>query len=143
MSTSVRYKEITNATGAVFSSANLPAGGDGNDKQYRIIKRTLAAIDVGTDTGKTRGTDGCIVDQLPASANVLSIEGSTYRAGKLLDSFSVYTPGTDVPTFFQAVINYSVNASKQVIVKDAGGDATVHLAANDVVIIKLVIGPTP
>ena len=141
MGTAVRFKSITNTTGAALTTDGITDKTDGRDKQYRIIQRTLSADDIGTGSGETQHANGCLVEQLPTGANVLSIEGQTFRGGVSIDSLSAFTSGTP-DTFFQAGIEYFVNASNQVMVKDTGQDASVQLEEDDVIIIKLVIGPT-
>lgn len=143
MTTAIRYKKVLNTTGAALAPAGISDKSDGNDKQYRIITRTLAAADIGAGPGQTQHAQGCIVDQLPPGTNVLSIKGLTYRLGVLLDN----TPWGTATQFTGALtgiaqIAYSVNALNQVIVHDATALATLQLAADDEVIIKLIIGPS-
>jgi hypothetical protein len=60
MTSVIRYTEVVNATGAVFTpvAALTTSGKEGTLKHY---KRTFAAIDIGTEAGKTRSDDGCLL----------------------------------------------------------------------------------
>lgn len=69
----IRYKDVRNTTGAVFTASNFPNFTDGDDKQKKEVKRTLSAIDVGTAPGQTQSTIGVILDVIPSSYDVLSV----------------------------------------------------------------------
>jgi hypothetical protein len=139
MTTSVRYKSVTNATGAALTAAGVPSG-DGVDKLSRTIKRTFAAADIGIEAGKTQHASGCIIDVLPTGTNVLSIKGAAFKvtagAARGMDNLTL-SAGTQI-----ASLSYSVDTSLNVRVVDAGNNATVQLAATDYVVIELVIGPS-
>jgi len=138
MTTSVRYKLVTNTTGAALTAAGVPAG-DGDDKLYRVIERVFAAADIGNGAGQTQNAGGCIVDVLPAGTNALILEGAAYKvnagAARRLDNLTL-AAGAQI-----ASLSYSIDANNAVRVVDAGNNATVQLAANDYVVIKLTIGP--
>ena len=138
MSTSVRYKLVTNNTGAALTAVGVNSG-DGDDKLYRVIKRVFAAADIGANAGQTQEAHGCIVDILPPGTNVLALEGSAYKvnagAVRRLDNLTL-NAGAQI-----ASLSYSVDVNSAVRVVDAGNNAAVQLAANDYIVIKLTIGP--
>jgi len=59
MVASVRHTEFTNATGAVVAAGGAEVE-KGQDYGFEVVKRTLAAADIGTDEGETQHASGMI-----------------------------------------------------------------------------------
>ena len=79
MTTSVRYQNVQNTLGIALTSANFPYLGDGDDKQFKVIKRQLSAADIGIGAGQIGNASGAIIGVAPSTANVLWIEALIYR----------------------------------------------------------------
>jgi hypothetical protein len=137
MTASVRYKVVTNTTGAALTAAGI-VGNDGDDKQYKVIARRLTAADIGNAAGQTQNATGALVYALPEgskAASVLLVKGVTYRNGRMIDNL-VNAAAANIPNFAYRQVGLNI------VVLDTAGTG-MQLAADDLVVVELVIGSTP
>ncbi len=155
MPTASRYKSVTNTTGAALTVAGVPTG-DGSDRSTRVIKRTLAAIDCGTEAGKTRHALGCIVDVLQTgpniggtaqpAINILNLSGAAWKlvpaaAGRPI-TYRRLDNHVDALAAHIANIQYFFYPSDNTIrVYDGGNDVSTILATGDYIEVELTFGP--
>lgn len=135
MVSSVRYRPITNATGAVVVAGAAKIG-YGQDFSMETVERTLAVIDVGNNAGKTQHAQGMIFAEFSGAVikNVVSVE--VFRTA---NGFDYEWLGTDAATL---KIGYSIT--------NAGGVSTLRLqdsstaaafvASGDRVVVTVLLG---
>lgn len=148
MTDSVRYKFIKNTTGAAITTATaFPYLNDGDDKTRRVIKRLLTADDIGTGAGQTQHADGVIVDVVPTGYNVLLATvmplHTAYNAPRTeYDNLTnqLLSINGGASTFITFDIVWWIHSDNTLRVHDKGG-AGAKLAANDLLVCELVIGP--
>ena len=138
MTTTVRFKEVLNTTGAALTSAGV-ASNDGDEKALKKIKRVLVAADIGANAGQTQHGQGCLVDVLAPGTTVISLSGESFKVSnaterRRLDNLTLNS-GAQI-----ASLKYFINASNEIRVIDAGNNAAVQLAAGDVVSVEIVTG---
>lgn len=142
MTTVIRYTDVTNATGAVLT----PTTGlviEGKDGAEKAIRRVLAAIDVGTEAGKTRdGTDptgGCLVCTFKG-AKIKQITGfERFRPAAATNATFNYVQEATAAQFFKYGWRISADGYS-LYLHDAGSDATTFLVAGDFIAVKVVLG---
>jgi hypothetical protein len=141
---SIRYKFVNNVTGLPFTIENFPSIGDGDDRLQRVVRRTLDVGDIGTDPGQTGHELGCIVDIIPKSYNVLSIQGVTLRELESVELMSPYyaIDGKILHVDGENICNvaYGVDKNNAIRVIDIGYAGDSKLAADDSVIVTVTIG---
>lgn len=142
MTATVRYKSVLNTTGEVLYPGDIPTK-DGDDKQFRIVRRVLAAADIGDEEGQTQhNPDGALVCAISLTENVLSVTGRTYRNGVLIDG-TVFGGAAHV-NITQSAIRYFVSDGatlRHIRVRDLGTVAQTQIAAGDVIVVELITGP--
>lgn len=132
---SVRNVELSNATGAVIATGGASTQ-IGQDYSGIVVRRTLAAIDVGSTAGKTQHASGMIFAEVYGGnvKGVTSLEvfriagGITYKLTYLTDA-RVY-PGFSVT---------NLNGVSTVRFRD-GGAGNGLLVAGDIVVMVLEVG---
>ncbi len=153
MSTSSRFKLVSNSTGAALTTAGI-AVGDGNDRSTRTIKRTLSASDIGNTAGKTQHELGCIIDVLQSGPNIsgtvqpginiLNLSGASWRkmdaSGARPISYKRLDGTTDDGTNVASLQYFFYPTDNTIRVFDGGADAAVQLADNDYVEVELTFG---
>jgi hypothetical protein len=141
MTLSIRYKEVTNTTGAPLTPAGISPS-DGDDKQYRITTRILTAADIGANPGQSQDPEGCLIDVL-RSGHFHEVKCATYRDGRLLDNVS------DAGSTHRAYIIYGFddeatdgdgNTYTRIEFSDQGTDDDVRLEAGDIIVATIFIG---
>ncbi len=146
MTTSVRYKFVKNATGAALTATTFPMQGDGDDRQFRVVKHVLVAADIGTGAGQTGHASGMILDVLSSTTNPLWVLGFVSRPTAAVSGMVPYhnidnasfTPAVPV-TQIQA--QFGIDANNVVRMIDANVAAgTAALAVGDVVTALIFIG---
>lgn len=144
MTSTVRYATIFNTTGAVFTPSSPNAlVTTGLDGSLRTFRRSFAAIDIGTEKGKTRdATDptlGCLL---------FSISGSKI---KRVTSFQLFRPATITTNQFIMNAGDDTNSVKigWRIVNDEGisslylydgGTGSARIAENDFIEVLIAAG---
>jgi hypothetical protein len=143
MTTSVRYKNVANTLGAAFTLDNFPFGSDGDDKQLKIVKRIIAAADIGTGAGQIGNALGAIVDIIPPTTNVIWFQLFIFRplAGvpvpyKNLQGV-VVTPAVPVAQFQVLGLLGTDNTIRAI---DAAQGGTAAIAAGDIITAFAIIG---
>jgi len=142
MTSVIRYAEVTNGTGAVLTTTTGLVI-DGKDGGHKAFKRVLAAIDVGTDAGKTRDntdpTGGCLVATVKG-AKIKAVTGfQVFRPAVATNATFNYVQGATADHFFK--YGYRISADGySLYLHDAGDDAATQLAANDFIAVNLVLG---
>lgn len=142
MTSSVRYKYVNNLTANPYSSSSFPAQTDGDDKQFKFVRRVLGAADVGGTVGKTRDPLGAILDVIPPYYNVLWIQGITYRpSAQIVGNIRGYYT-LDSATIGGHAVNiiYALNSDNTIRVIDDATDAAAYLAEGDVVTANIILG---
>lgn len=142
MTSVVRYTDVINSTGAVLTTATGLVV-DGKDGGLKVYRRVLAAIDVGTEVGKTRDntdpTVGCLV---------VTIKGAKIKG---VVGFQAFRPTVATnATFNQALFATAGESFKygwkmsadgnSLYVLDIGSSAETRLAAGDFIEVALITG---
>ena len=146
MSTVARYQYIQNTLGTAFTTANFNYTTDGDDRPFKVIKRELAAADIGTGSGQVRNASGAIVTVIPATTNVLWFLGFVTRPQTPVSGMTPYVNLQGLisplpnPTN-QENYQFGLGTDNTIRIIDAGGIAGVQLAAGDIVTILLLTGP--
>lgn len=132
MTMSVRHVTLTNATGAVVAAGGASTQ-IGQDYSGIVIKRTLAAIDVGATAGKTQDAAGMIFAEVQAGAVKTVVSIAVYRAGVLFLGGAgpiLAKPGFTIT---------DANGVSTIRLTDTSG-TTGLLAAGDVVVMFIAVG---
>lgn len=150
MTTSVRYQNVQNTLGIALTSANFPYLGDGDDKQFKVIKRQLSAADIGIGAGQIGNASGAIIGVAPSTANVLWIEALIYRPATALGNGStpydnitgrIFPVGaTPVNTITQVKVQVYLGLDNTINAIDISQGTTAALAIGDYIIAKLFVG---
>jgi hypothetical protein len=142
MTSVIRYADVINATGAVLT----PTTGlviEGKDGSLKSFTRVLAAIDVGTEAGKTRDatdpTGGCLV---------CTVKGAKIKKVKVFQMFRTAAATNQNFNYFQLAtaahfFKYGWRISADgysLYLHDAGSDATTFLVAGDFFEVELILG---
>lgn len=142
MTSVIRYADVINATGAVLTTATglIIDGKDGSEKAFR---RVLAAIDVGTEAGKTRDasdpTGGCLVCTVKG-AKIKQVTGfQLFRPANATNQVFNYVQSATADQFFKYGWRISADGYS-LYLHDAGSHATTQLVATDFIAVKLVLG---
>lgn len=126
MTTAVMFMTLANATGAVLTDASVKQG---KFNGLKVIQRTLSAIDVGAEAGKTEHAQGalCFTPSGCVVKGIVSVTAMAANAGTMKSPLQVCA---------------HVRADGSIAIRDVipGGGAAV-LAAGDVVTITFVTGP--
>lgn len=146
MTTTVRYQYVENTLGAAFTLDNFPYTSDGDDKQVKVVRRIVAAADLGTAAGQLRHASGAIACVVPATSNVLMVEASVQRPvtaiGNMIPYKNITGIVSPIPTpTAQLDVRVALGEDNTIRIIDAGASAGVQLATDDVVIVKLTLGP--
>lgn len=134
MVASVRHTEFTNATGSVVAAGGA-AVEKGQDYGFEVVKRTLAAIDVGSTAGKTQHASGMIFAEFQGVV-VKSVTLAIQRvAGGFTYNFTYLTDARAYPGF-QVV---TANGVSTLRFRD-GGAGNGLLLAGDIVVATVEVG---
>lgn len=137
MVASVRYRAITNTTGAVVAPGDAIIS-YGQDHAFEAVERTLAAIDVGAEAGKIRHAGGMIFAEFQGSPIKSIISVTVYRpTGD--PAVNMVWLGTDAATAAYGVTYSTVNGLNTIRFYDEGG-AAAQLAAGDIVVVAVALG---
>jgi hypothetical protein len=144
MPTTIRYKDVRNTSGAVFTATNYPYNTDGDDKKQMLVKRTLAAIDIGTGAGQTQHASGLIVDSIPATSNILSVQLYITRAVAVIGTqtpyYNIQGEGNAYPITSQFYIKWYIDTDNCLRIVDGGAAAEVRLIESDIIQALIIIG---
>ena len=145
MTTSVRYKKVDNALGAALTLANFPYTNDGDDRQLKFLKRTIAAADIGTAAGQIGHASGAIVDVCPPTTNVLWAQLFVFRPLTAVAGAIPYKnlQGVTVPVatpLTQFQVQCLLGTDNTIRAIDAAQGGTAAIAAGDVITALVLIG---
>lgn len=124
----LRHAEQKNITGAPLTKSDLK---DGRDYKELSIERLFAAIDVGTEAGKTQHAAGCLVGTIEGGI-IYKILTYTIQKGDPFADFSL-NKGTTT-----GGIKISADKKSVYIREDTEGAV---IAAGDSLKITVLIGP--
>lgn len=134
---------IVNATGAVLKNAVISTTGT---KGLYKIKRTFAAIDVGTDLGKTRDntdpTVGCLVAQF-RGGKYITITGARVFRPTVAATTVFDVPIADTANGFHKLgyrTSLGTDGILSLYVFDYGGHADVRIIENDYLQLLVEVG---
>lgn len=143
MTSVVRYAEVTNGTGAVLTTTTGLVI-DGQNYSDKILKRTLAAIDLGTEAGKTRDasdpTGGCLLVTVKG-AKIKGVGAfQAFRPTTITNaSFNCVLTSTATPHYFKYGWRISADGYS-LYLYDAADNAETRLAADDFIMFSLILG---
>lgn len=138
MTMTVRNVTLTNATGAVVAAGGASTQ-IGQDYSGIVIKRTLAAIDVGTGAGQTQHASGMIFAEI-YGGNVKGISSlQVFRPTGAEGSLTyLMNSVTNVP--FKPGYSFSTSGGVSTLrLRDAGA-TTGLLADGDIVVMTVEVG---
>lgn len=148
MTSSVRYKYVKNQTTEPLTADNFVSNcfvsNDGDDKQYKFVKRIVTAADIGTDPGQIGNVYGAILDMIPITSDVLWFEANVYRAVNIVNSMTPYQnldgdiPEYPAATQSQLLFGLGLDGSIRAIDKVQGTAAAI--AIGDIITAKIIIG---
>lgn len=142
MTSVVRYAQLANASGAVMTTTTGLVI-DGKEHGFKLIRRTLAAIDVGAEAGKTQHVGGCIM---------LTVKGAKIKEVFCLEAWrpttdtNVYnqhlyaTPTPHVYQYGWRIVDDATAGNSSIYLYDKGDHADTKLAAGDFLTIGFLIG---
>ena len=141
----IRYKDIRNTTGAVLTASNFPNFTDGEDKQFKEVKRTIAGLEVGTGAGQTRNASGIILDIIASGYDVLMIQIFVVAP---LTKIGLQTPYQTVdslgqgtfPITSQNSLKWFVDLDNSIRVVDLGGAAETRIGAGYIINAYITLG---
>jgi hypothetical protein len=136
MTSSIRYREITNTTGV----AVLPGGAlinFGKDIATETINVTLAAADVGAGAGQTQNANGMILAEFKGAQIKQVISTVVLRTAA---GFAYEFLGTDAVSANYGFSITNVDTISTLRLKDLPTGAAGRLAAGDEIIVTLSIG---
>lgn len=134
MVASVRHTDFTNATGAVVAAGGATVE-KGQDYGFEIVKRTLAAIDVGNAAGKTQDANGMIFAEFKG----VTIKNVTLEVQRIAGGFNYnFTYLTDARAYPGFKVT-TANGVSTLRVRD-GGSGNGLLVAGDIVIATVEVG---
>lgn len=150
----LRYAIQGNSTGAALTSALITQG---KDYALKTIRRTLTAADVGANAGQTQDngeldSSGCLVAQFSGALIKEVLAFDVYRPGSNGEGVAP-NPGTGwsrtINNFSDGdaghISSYAWRIStdgSSLYLKDSSTDAGTQLAANDFVVVSLLLGNT-
>jgi len=144
----IRYKNVRNTTGAVFTASNFSDFTDGEDRQIKHVRRVLSEIDIGEDDGKTQSENGVILTVFIPNHNILWVDITVTRpvqGEKVLGGqvYSVISNGIAFPipnpqNFFN--ISWCVDSNNCLRLFDQGIAEEVQLKENDVINCIITLG---
>lgn len=83
MTSTVRYKYVKNQTNQILTADNFVSScmisNDGDDRQFKIVKRMVTAADIGTAVGQIGNYNGAILDVIQSGQNVLWVQCTICR----------------------------------------------------------------
>ena len=136
MTSSVRYREITNATGAA-----VVAGGAlidfGKDLATETVNVVLVAADVGAGAGQTQHANGMIFAEFQGAEIKQVISQVVLRTAA---GFSYAFLGTDAVTANYGFSITNVGGKSTLRLKDIPTGAAGRLAVGDEVVVTMSIG---
>lgn len=142
MTSSVRYTSITNSTGAVLTTATGLII-DGKDGGLKVFRRVFAAIDVGTDAGKTRDntnpTKGCLVCTILGSKIKEIISLSLFKPTNATNQVFNQTLFATDAHYYRYGWRISPDETSLYIF-DIGDDGTTQITENDFLTVALITG---
>lgn len=131
----VRHVELTNTTGAVVAVGGASTK-IGQDYSEINLRRTLAAVDVGTTAGKTQHAQGMLFAEVYGGEIKGVVDIEVFRAaGGVYYRFDYLTDATARPGY---IISTSNGVSTLRLRDGAAGNGL--LAAGDLVVIKIEVG---
>lgn len=132
----VRHVELTNTTGAVVAVGGASTK-VGQDYSEINLRRTLAAIDVGSTAGKTQHAQGMLFAEVYGGVikGVVSLQVFRPGANGFFYKFDYATDATANDGY--SIVN--VNGVSTLRFRD-GASGNGLLAANDLVVIKIEVG---
>jgi len=143
MTSVIRYTDVTNGTGAVLTTTTGLVI-DGKDGSHKAFRRVLAAIDVGTEAGKTRDatnpTGGCLVCTVQGAKIKMVTGFELFRpAAATVTIFNYVQRSNATPHFFKYGWRISADGYS-LYLHDAGDNAETFLVAGDFIAVNLVLG---
>lgn len=150
MTTAIRYKDVINTTGAPLTVSNFPMATDGNDKQFKIVTRTLETTDIGTAVGQTRNASGLILEAFNSNYPVLWAIGFVSRKAAQVGTTGMFPyqliTGLVAPVAAPtAQANFKIGHMPEdntIRLIDSGSSAATQLADGDVITLILILGET-
>jgi hypothetical protein len=136
MTSSVRYREITNTTGAVVAVGDALIN-FGKDIATETVSRTLAAADIGTGAGAVRHANGMIFAEFEGAQIKQVISQVVLRTA---GGFKYVFMGTDAVSANYGFSITNVGNKSTLRLKDLPTGAAAYLAAGDEVVVTLSIG---
>lgn len=142
MTSSVRYADVINGTGAVLTTTTGLII-DGKDGGLKTFKRIFAAIDVGVEAGKTRDatdpTKGCLICQVKG-ANIKQVVGfQLFRPANATNQVFDYVMTATTDHYFKYGLTISPDG-KGLYIHDAGDDAATRIVADDYLMVSIITG---
>lgn len=149
MTSSVRYKHVENTLGAVLTTSNFPYTTDGDDKQFKVVKRIVKEADVGTAAGQLGHALGAILEVVPSTMNVLWILGFVHRPVTPVSGVTpyenitgkIFPVGNPVTAITQVNVRTALGLDNTIRAIDVSQGTTAAIAAGDIITAVLMIGP--
>lgn len=124
----MRHAVQTNTTGAPLTKSSLK---DGRDYKELSIERVFAAIDVGTEAGKTQHADGCLLGTIEGGI-IYKMITQTIQKGDPFTGFSLNKVTTT------GGIKIGPDKKSLYVREDTDGAV---IAAGDALKVTVLIGP--
>jgi hypothetical protein len=146
MTSSVRYKHVENKLGVALTKSNFPYTTDGDDKQFKVIKRIVADADVGVGAGQLGNALGAILDVIPSTVNVLWVLGFVHRPDAAVGGVTPYInligKAFPIPTpLTQVNLEFALGLDNTIRAIDVGQGGTAAIISGDIITAILILGP--
>ena len=148
MTTSVRYSQLTNTTGALITNPDITYG---QDWATQVIEKTFAAAEIGTGRGQTRdavnGKKGFLLAKFYGPSIQIVGPAELMKQATVANSDLTYfyrvTAVADFNVAVAAALDTSVKGVTSLYILDTGTDGSVNIATGDKVLITVAIGTKP